>query len=723
MPGPFHQLGAVRGGGTVNQAGRDIHIGATPARDPGLGSVSIPVGRVEHTVHGRDALIGELGSVIERGGQVVVLHAAGGYGKTTVAVAVAQRRQRRSNVWWVDATSSASVSEGLREVAVRAGAPLDMVRAAWAGDRSAPDLLWEALDSWAQPWLLVFDNADDPRVVLAADDRVASGRGWLRVPRHGTVLITSRDGRQGVWGRDAALYRVDALDEPEGAAVLRELSPESGSEIAARTLSRKLGGLPLALRLAGRYLAAARDIPRLPGSTQPRTFSEYTDALDNRFAEVTDAPVPGIELGSRELISRTWELSLDLLADRGQPLARPLLRLLATFAPAPIPCDLLNADVLAASQLFSEVTAQRLGVLLADLTGLGLVDYRPHAPGSVTLHPLVRQANRHQADAVDNGRDFRAAALAVLDAATMDLDSREPTTWVLWGMLLPHCVDGLTDAGDQKTSGNVWKRAGDFCDELGLSRNAETLYRRALAVYRREVGAEHHLTLSTRNNLALALRNLGDLDAAEAEFRDIVALRQRLLGPQHASTLTTRNNLAAVLRQRGNLDAAELEYGNVFAIRQSTLGDEHRDTLISRNNLAAVRRERGDLIAAEAEYRELLAIQLRTQPPDDVNVLTTRHNLAVVVWQSGQLDVAETEFREILSAQQRVLGDEHPHALTTQHNIGRVLHQRGDPAGARAEYQDVLSARLRVLGAEHPDTVLAQAHLAEVTAALQTSAD
>jgi tetratricopeptide (TPR) repeat protein len=720
--------------GRVWQAGRDMithNHAVTPAPPgPGLASVAVPAELMDHTIRGRDRLLAELTDLVKSGGQVVVLHGAGGYGKTTVAAALAHAVRGPGpdamRVWWVDATTTNSLIEGLREVAVTAGAPAEEVRAAWSGQASAPDLLWRTLEGVGERWLLVLDNADDTQVLAVDGQRPASGRSWLRTHQSGTVLVTSRDGRPGVW-RSAVLSPVVPLDLADGAAVLRELAPAAGGEQEARDLAETLGGLPLALWLAGRYLEATSRAPQLPGMDQPRTFADYATAVSNRFVDVVDTGIPGTELRERELLTRTWELSLDLLAAKGQPLARPVLRLLSFLAPTPIPCMLLNATVLAQCPLFDGVAAQQLSTVLWDLSGLGLVEYYRTDPGTggldvVVLHPLVRQTTRHQADAIEQAGIYQVALLALLDTATADLGYEDPTVWPLWRLLSPHCAPGQLPAASELGQdedhvvalARVHHRAADFFDETGSSVQALDSYQRALAIRSRVLGADHLSTLTTRHNLAHALRERGDLDAAEAEFRDVLAIRQRVAGPDHSNTLTTRYNLALVLRERGDLAAAEAELRDVLTIESRVLGADHPSTLTTRHNLAHVLQERGDLDAAEAEFRDILTIRQRVAGPYHPSTLTTRYSLALVLQERGDLDAAEAELRDILTIRQRELGSDHPSTLTTRYNLAGVLQERGDLAAAEAELRDVLTSESRVLGADHLNTLAARHNLAHV---------
>lgn len=124
-------------------------------------SLEAPYARLPKTVRGREP---EVDRLVNRSRQrVQVLSGMGGVGKTTIALEAADLAQHRGcRVFWINATSAAAVVESLQSVAVAAGVPEPTVAQAWSQPgRPAADLLWRSLASWNQPWMLVFDNADD----------------------------------------------------------------------------------------------------------------------------------------------------------------------------------------------------------------------------------------------------------------------------------------------------------------------------------------------------------------------------------------------------------------------------------------------------------------------------------------------------------------------------------------------------------------------------------
>ncbi|MCO5994976.1 tetratricopeptide repeat protein [Actinoallomurus rhizosphaericola] len=202
---------------------------------------------------------------------------------------------------------------------------------------------------------------------------------------------------------------------------------------------------------------------------------------------------------------------------------------------------------------------------------------------------------------------------------------------------------------------------------------AEKASRQALTANTEQLGPDHPDTLTSQNNLALALSDLGRLEEAEAEHRAVLDARIRVLGPEHPNTLTSRGNLAVVLSELGRLEEAEAEHRAVLNARIRVLGPEHPDTLTSRNNLALVLSELGRLEEAEAEHRAELEACIRVLGPEHPNTLTSRGNLALVLSELGRLEEAEAEHRAVLDARIRVLGPEHPNTLASRNNLAAVL--------------------------------------------------
>ncbi|MFD9587262.1 tetratricopeptide repeat protein [Streptomyces sp. NPDC059980] len=503
-------------------------------------------------MRGRDALLGRVEAGLSASGArfVQVLCGLGGSGKTTVALELVSRRLARAErVWWVDARQETTLEAGLRAVARQAGASEDELR---SGD--TVDLLWSCLAQYEQPWLLVVDNADDP-AVLDGPGKLSEGTGWIRLPAAGcgSVLVTTRDSTRQTWGGACVLHPVHPLtgeDVTDAARILCDHAGEAaGSWEDARHLAQRLGGLPLALRLAGTYLADANAVPtpyREPDA--PVDFRSYQAALDR-----------GIEHVDRDnVIAQTWAMSLKLLEQRGLPLARPLLRLIATFADAPLPYTLLlTPGTLADAGELAQLDGPGVWSLLTALAGLGLVDLQPTTGYKVLpalrVHPLVRDASLDHAA-------LSAAVQAVHSAAFAEETGipEEPEYWEHWALLQPHALDLFhrvasseppdpTIVSEAATAATL---AARHLHVKGLYGQARSEYEAVLAHERDVLGDTHPDILTTRHDLAGVLRDLGEVERARSEYEAVLAHRRDVLGDTHPRTLATQSSLANLRQPR-----------------------------------------------------------------------------------------------------------------------------------------------------------------------------
>jgi len=626
---------AVVGSGTLNAYFGDRARPGEPAV-----SVAPPVGQRDEQLplRGRDQILAE---ITGSGACVWVVYGLGGCGKTRLALEAAFRAQQDGvAVWWVSATDPASVVAGMRAVGRRLGISDSELE---HGD--ATDVIWQYLAGRAGRWLLVVDNADDPRVLAGSGRSVVEGRGWLRpVPgRAGRVLVTSRDGRATSWGPWCHRYRLGVLDPDEAAAVLADHAghhPDLGGEDDARGLAVRLGGLPLALKIAGAYLAdAANTPPVFAEAGQIRSYRHYQQALDSGdFNTVFPAAGQDMTQGqARELIDRTWDLTLDLLEARQMPEARLLLRLLAVFADAPLPYQLLlHPATLAASPLFAGLTGPRLWEVIKTLDDSGLLDLAASSDDPDTipvarLHPLVRDTSRLSTPPADRLTFLELAAGLLKRAAAQTGQPDGPATWPDWQLIAPHATHLLATLGPHSGGSNDATADASFAAhgtamyqaEQGLYAQAEDQFRDVLAARLRMQGSDHPSTLATRHEIARMVAERGDHAGAEAEYRDVLAAWLRVLGPDHPSTLTTRNQIAHEMAAQGDHAGAETEYRDVLAAWLPMLGPDHPDTLTTRNQIAHEMAAQGDHAGAEAEYRDVLADKQRVLGPDHPSTKAT----------------------------------------------------------------------------------------------------
>ena len=111
---------------------------------------------------GRAELLAELEAGLRSGGTTVVqtVTGMGGIGKTTAAIEYAHRHHDEFDIaWWIPAEDPALIPERLAELALA----LDLVAADYPGSGGSGPAFGEL--ARLDRWLVVFDNAEDPRAL------------------------------------------------------------------------------------------------------------------------------------------------------------------------------------------------------------------------------------------------------------------------------------------------------------------------------------------------------------------------------------------------------------------------------------------------------------------------------------------------------------------------------------------------------------------------------
>jgi tetratricopeptide (TPR) repeat protein len=638
-------------------------------------------------------------------------------------------------VWWINASSTATLAGGMLEVLYRLDAPDSVIRAVQEGAPVAMDRAWEVLarERAARRCLLVFDNADDPEVLGFSGHSPSEGTGWLRPEGPVLQIVTTRHSDPMFWGVAMHMRLLGPLDDVSGADALRDLASRADDDdTGAVSLAHRLGGLPLALHLAGTYL----------GSSFARwhSFSEYMSALDSNSAEFVEAvaDLDDAHADPRSTVAGSWELSVNALADRGVPQARPLLYLLACFEPATaIPGGLLQADRLSDIMApYDEHSSegdpdnanrrQRLirqglqGLAKVGLIGIGERSEAANYP-SVTVHPIISDINRaslltiNRSDLTVTGR----ATVGIVNAATRGLDPKDPGNWADWRAIVPHLsalLAWLAPVLETNELGTLLQICNNACTALiwcGSWNEAENLARASERAAAR-LGADSHDSLLARHALAAAIAQQGKYAQAETTYREILADQRRILGSEHPDTLRASQQLAWVIGEQGRFQEAELRLRETLTVQAQVLGDDHSDTLVTRHDLDWAIAGQGRYQEAEQLCRQVLAAMERVSGREHPDTLGASSNLVWMIAEQGRYHEAEQMGRALLEDKQRVLGADHPQTLQQARVLALAILHQNRKSEAEELLRRTLTLQERSLGPTHAETSATRAVLASI---------
>lgn len=659
---------------------------------------------------------GGVAAIVGAGGaNAAALHGMGGIGKTQLALAYSYaHRGDYAGVWWFRAETGFGQAEGDAASLNDALQQQDALAACAAAGVAVPDgeVPSQVFKRWlldqAAPWLLVFDNADDPRAL----------RPHLPGPGPHHVIITSR---RPDWGGVANTLELATWTPDQGAAFLIERLNGAAPLHDARTVSQALGGLPLALEQAASYIEA-----------RSSTLAQYLSLWTTESKRLMDASAAAT--GYELTVGATLSLAFVHLSMAAQQ----LLRLLAFAAPEPFPerffieaQESLPAELRTAAAdplCWGDAAGELKRYALAGRGEVPSLDREWRAGGaapdgaltelSLTVHRLTQQVVRNQLT-IGQHDDHAALLRLVLDACPSD--RHNPCTWPRLAALFPHAVSLVGLRPSMQNSQTELDAHNslllDHCAvflvfALALYPQARSMFEQALAIDLRVHGDEHPDTLTSMNNLAATLRAQGDLMSARDLEEHVLAVRRRVLGDDHPDTLTSMNNLAGTLRAQGDLAGARALEEPALAARRRVQGEEHPDTLNAMNNLAATLGAQGDIAGARVLEEHTLAVRRRLLGDEHPDTLTSMSNLAATLGDHGDLAGARALQELALAGRRRVLGEEHPNTLTSMSNLAATLSAQGELAGARDLQERTLAVNRRVLGEEHPDTLASMNNLA-----------
>jgi tetratricopeptide (TPR) repeat protein len=655
-------------GSAASQAGEPRFPGTVPP------VWNVPARNADFT--GRGATLEKLRDKLSGGGVAIVvaqaLYGLGGVGKTQLALEYAHRFMADYDlVWWVPSERPEEISLALADLARKLGLQV--------GDNvaEAAEAALEELRRDAMPhWLLIFDNADDPRQL---EPYLPTGSGH--------VLITSRNQ---AWGHAAEPLEVDVFTRDESVAHLLRHVPELDPADANR-VADALGHLPLAIEQASAWLEQT-GMPARAYIEQLATEPTRILALN----QPADFPMP---------VVATWNLSFDQLTQRS-PAAVRLLQILAFCSPGPISMTLLYSDEMNESLLpYDETLSEKLmlGRVIRDIGRFALIKV-DQGTNSLQIHRLVQAVVRSQMTDAEQNEVRHEVHKILVGARPRQGETDDPANWSTYDIIWPHLGPSNAEECDDPRTRQLlidwvryqWKH-GEFDACLNLAYQLGNLWDHQL-------GADHQQTLHLQFQIANVLRSQGRFDEARDLDTYVLERQRAVLGADHPYALMTAGGLAADLRALGYFrDALESDRVTYEGFGEQFGADTER-ALAAAHNLASSLRLVGDYFAARQLDQETLDRQRRVLPPNHPNTLLSAASLALDMRATGAFRGSVDLLRITWEQYRAVLGDEMPETLRTAASLAVSLRKAGEQSEAMNLTQDTYERYLRRYGSNSPDS-------------------
>ncbi len=267
-------------------------------------------------------------------------------------------------------------------------------------------------------WLLILDNVDTEKALLAVQDLAAS-------LHRGHILITSR---LTGWGGSVRAISLEVIPLDDAVALLLQKANEGGrrprpdNAEKARAFATELGCLPLWLTHAGAYV-------RWGDRSFDRYLSEFDRALSfHKPGMIEYDPDPAADRAAKT-VATTYFLSIDLLG----PPEKSLVRAASILAPAPIPIAMFaeypdefkTLVKLWCDESGDAMVERNVEDALSELANYSLVE---RGGGDFSIHRTERLVLSHRIPK-ESFPKWVEATRAALEKYAPDETAENPKTW------------------------------------------------------------------------------------------------------------------------------------------------------------------------------------------------------------------------------------------------------------------------------------------------------
>ncbi|OQV09646.1 Tetratricopeptide repeat-containing protein [Cladophialophora immunda] len=685
--------------------------------------------------------------------QAVVIHGMGGVGKTQLALNYAEETRECYNpVFWIDAQTKETVQISFERGAAALGLTFRNPPTADIELQAFPAVAgvccWFSERDEGDPrWLVIVDNADD-----------TSWRIDEIIPRgvRGHVIVTSQHRQTpNFLGGSCKLVEARELSREEARTLLKahvRLTVGSGWEQELEGMDDlcdlvvgRLGCLALATELAGLYLSDQlshflNDTNVMKSEAFRRVFRQYLDDFERHQDELLQGK-PFQRLSSyQKTVWTVWDTSLAAIEKQfPQSHTNQMLTFLAQFDRGQVEKEMFRlasdgwSDMIDQCELSEDGIPEWLQCMVIrhnigwddfhyrqatqPLMRYGLLRQVDGEWSATTMHNLVQWRARKAGEEMKVV--WRRCTLFFLLAAVCRIN-RDKERSLFRRHLIAHLLEMNIDYGDLvqelqlkeiPLASLAQELLGVFSSE-GRWQKAEELALQVLKVRKKVLGARHHHTLQSMDNLGRALLNSGKYQEAEKSYREILELRIRARGKKNVETLQSMGALAFTLNQLGKIEETEETQREALEMTGELVGKEDPFMLKMLSDLSIMLLGLEKCEEAEKILRDVLQVRQRRLGKEHPETLETMNNLGCALRGLQQLDEAKSMCQEAVQGFEKMLGKEHPRTLTSMDNFAAVLYALQDLEEAKTIFQEVFQRGEKVLGKEHPDTLINMSNLA-----------
>lgn len=618
--------------------------------------------------------------------KIVALTGMGGVGKTQTAIEYTFRygRYYPGGVFWMSFDEADDVPAQVAVVGSERG--MGLYRE--TEQLTSADRTGRVQRAWQEPIprLLIFDNCEDEALLEK----------WRPVSGGCHLLLTGRRAR---WARGLQIknFPLSVLATQESVSLLQKFVPAISQE-AAHNIAATVGGLPLALHLAGGFLR------RYPSITPEAYLAQLQETTLLQHPSLQGRGAVYSPTGHELNVARTFAVSLEQLdpADETNDLARQLLACATCFAPGEyIPRDLLLATINGNEE--DVLTLLLAEDALARLVALGFL--KMEGREQVLMHRLL--AIFVQEALPDTQQAMKAVERAVFLANERIFEYTGASHPMALGSV--HMRHLLQSPHNQASvnQADLARQFGQHLHFMADFENSQLYLEKALAIYRQVYQNDHVDIARCLASLASLNGRAGNYDEAITLYEQALVIYEKIFGPEHIRIAMTLNNLGYFMSLQGLSEQALPILEKAKAIFQKKEADpEHPRIALALNNLGVAMLNLGRLEKAKSHLHRALQIRENHLGPEHPFTAVSLQNMGLLYLELGRLETAQEYLERSLTIRENSLGPIHPHIARSLNALSRLFILNEDLVSAESTLERAWQIQETALRPGHPETAL-----------------
>ena len=293
---------------------------------------------------------------------------------------------------------------------------------------------------------------------------------------------------------------------------------------------------------------------------------------------------------------------------------------LAGFRGRALECDLLRAESISRSGRLqeSQTLIDTINAQMLQFEDDDIADKYRLAAICIGVENIPNQSEK---------RSLLNFGLELIDKGNLSQTALAASLEHLWGLyyfdtevldssaaFLERALAKAQSARDDYLIGRITLQWGKVLRRMGDHAKAADLIRQGISSYQAYYGPIHTVIATGYNDLAINLKQLGQLDAAGENFAKALDIRAQLHGKRSNAYARILNNAALQFLDAGDLSTALRHAEETVRIFESLPYPDKRFHLASHNTLAKVLSTMGKLEAAAIEYRKALEMHRLAYP-------------------------------------------------------------------------------------------------------------